>query len=117
MRCASYPCGALVLCFFPPRSAHHCPRFPHPVQTEKSSFLDLFYDDFIEQLVATLVAGCKTGKEAEDVVTKHVVGRPMGSKSIPVKLPVEESLITAETLNHICELLTFCVQHHSFRIK
>lgn len=92
---------------------------PSPrLQTEKSSFLDLFYDDYIEQLVATLVAGCKTGKDAEDVVTKHVVGRPMGSKAaIPVKLPVEESLITAETLNHICELLTFCVQHHSFRIK
>eukprot|EP00897_Mesotaenium_endlicherianum_P000812 jgi/Mesen1/10731/ME000090S10192 len=76
--------------------------------TEKSKFLDVFYEKYIDQLVGALAVGCST-KGAEQATGGKVLMGLVG--------PLKASSITAETLGNICELLCFCVQHHSFRIK
>mmetsp|Transcript_36846 Transcript_36846/g.103965 ORF Transcript_36846/g.103965 Transcript_36846/m.103965 type:complete len:862 (+) Transcript_36846:313-2898(+) len=65
---------------------------------EKNDFLELFYDHYIGQLVDTLARGAPPAKAAAE---------PLDQKQPP----------TPATMGTIVELLCFCVQHHSFRIK
>lgn len=59
---------------------------------EKNEFLELFYDKYIDKLVQTLASGLDN--ELQD-----------------------QQATTPATLGIIVELLCFCVQHHSYRIK
>mmetsp|Transcript_8812 Transcript_8812/g.14470 ORF Transcript_8812/g.14470 Transcript_8812/m.14470 type:complete len:883 (+) Transcript_8812:92-2740(+) len=62
---------------------------------EKDTFLNLFYDEFIEKLVAPLaVQDVDFNTEDPSLAEGRNAAR-----------------------NHLCDLLSFCVQHHGYRIK
>lgn len=64
------------------------PPAPLPPQTEKSEFLELFYDKHMGKLLAPLSAA-----------------------------PGEPAAVPVSTLGLIVDLLCFCAQNHQFRIK
>ncbi|KAG0630025.1 hypothetical protein M758_1G148600 [Ceratodon purpureus] len=70
-------------------------------QVEKSPFLEIFYEKYMDQMVDVLVSGCPPE-----------VGVVESLKDSDNRSPV-----SPEILGNICELLCFCVQHHRFRIK
>ncbi|XP_024373621.1 uncharacterized protein [Physcomitrium patens] len=76
-------------------------------QVEKSPFLEVFYEKYMDQMVEVLTSGCPpevgVGESSKDLVndTQNQVERP----------------VSPEILGNICDLLCFCVQHHRFRIK
>lgn len=71
---------------------------------EKSPFLDVFYGKYMDQIMRVLVLGT-SNKKGSDAIRK-------------VDSSLEkQGMVTAEILGNICELLCFCVQHHSYRIK
>lgn len=67
--------------------------FPHLLQSESNHFLELFYDKYIAQLIAVLSDACEPGRQA----------------AAPGAAPSALALIV--------DLLCFCVQQHSYRIK
>ncbi|KAJ7531832.1 hypothetical protein O6H91_14G061000 [Diphasiastrum complanatum] len=79
-------------------------------QTDKSTFLDVFYEKYMDQLVEIITTACPL---------KGTVGGPkqlltcLHSNSATRK----PSVVSPEILGHICELLCFCVKHHGFRIR
>jgi protein phosphatase-4 regulatory subunit 3 len=75
-------------------------------QVEKSPFLEIFYEKYMDQMVEVLTSGCPP--ELGAVVPSKESDDP----EIKSKPPV-----SPEILGNICELLCFCVQHHRFRIK
>eukprot|EP00249_Psilotum_nudum_P024111 c29096_g3_i1 orf=446-3331(+) len=76
-------------------------------QGEKSSFLDIFYQKYMDQMTEMLCSACPA------------VGSPEQSRKSDASLEhmQKTGIIAPEILGNICEILCFCVQHHSYRIK
>uniref|UniRef100_A0A7I4D3Y0 Serine/threonine-protein phosphatase 4 regulatory subunit 3-like central domain-containing protein n=1 Tax=Physcomitrium patens TaxID=3218 RepID=A0A7I4D3Y0_PHYPA len=74
-------------------------------QVEKSPFLEVFYEKYMDQIVEVLISGCPPEVGVVES-SKHV------NRQYQIKRPV-----SPEILGSICDLLCFCVQHHRFRIK
>ncbi|KFQ86775.1 Serine/threonine-protein phosphatase 4 regulatory subunit 3B, partial [Phoenicopterus ruber ruber] len=75
-------------------------------KTEKSEFLNFFYNHCMHVLTAPLLANTSEDKCEKDVV--------VGSKSNTI---CPDNYQTAQLLALILELLTFCVEHHTYHIK
>ncbi|XP_060610584.2 serine/threonine-protein phosphatase 4 regulatory subunit 3B isoform X3 [Anolis sagrei] len=76
-------------------------------KTEKSEFLNFFYNHCMHVLTAPLLANTSEDKNDKDAV----VG---GNKSNTI---CPDNYQTAQLLALILELLTFCVEHHTYHIK
>lgn len=74
---------------------------------EKSGFLELFYDKYVDKLIQSISAGVRDEPPP-------FAGTPDRNKD---PLRGTGSPVPAWTLVKTIELLCFCVQHHSFRIK
>jgi protein phosphatase-4 regulatory subunit 3 len=83
--------------------------------TEQNAFLELFYDRYISQLIGVLAEACEPSKasalHAGSVASLE--GMP-GSASRPGQQGAGAS---PSALAIIMDLLCFCVQNHSYRIK
>eukprot|EP00250_Pteridium_aquilinum_P011113 c19843_g1_i1 orf=845-3544(-) len=71
---------------------------------EKSPFLEVFYGKYMDQIMKVLSSGISSKKGNDS------------SRKIEASLDRQGS-VSAEILGNVCELLCFCVQHHSYRIK
>eukprot|EP00249_Psilotum_nudum_P024110 c29096_g2_i3 orf=615-3137(+) len=76
-------------------------------RVEKSPFLDMFYQKYMDEITEILSNVCP-GKGNSDQ------SREIGLNHEQLQ---RESYITPEVLGNICELLCFCMQNHSYRIK
>ncbi|XP_053567995.1 serine/threonine-protein phosphatase 4 regulatory subunit 3B isoform X1 [Bombina bombina] len=75
-------------------------------KTEKSEFLNFFYNHCMHVLTAPLLANT-----SEDKLEKGTVGSTKSTTICP------DNYQTAQLLALILELLTFCVEHHTYHIK
>jgi len=94
---------------------------------EKSGFLELFYDAYVDRLVASVSAGVRdepppaagrgsgTGGRGEGSAMATAGARVVGAAT--AMATATTATVPAWTLVKTIELLCFCVQHHSFRIK
>lgn len=73
---------------------------------EKSPFLDVFYGTYMDKIMDALTSDTVRGNPDHN----KRVGAAYGQIEKP-------SYVTPEILAILCELLCFCVQHHSYRIK
>ncbi|NWW44086.1 P4R3B phosphatase, partial [Pedionomus torquatus] len=92
-------------------------------KTEKSEFLNFFYNHCMHVLTAPLLANtsedkCEKGKHFENrflifvfCLSDAVVGSAKSNTICP------DNYQTAQLLALILELLTFCVEHHTYHIK
>ncbi|CAK9276520.1 unnamed protein product [Sphagnum jensenii] len=80
-------------------------------QVEKSQFLEVFYDKYMDQMVEVLKAGCPPEPGSREDLKD--LTKPVGKQFV---LPSDRNT-PPEILGNICELMCFCVQHHRFRIK
>ena len=84
--------------------------------TEQNAFLELFYERYISQLIGVLAEACEPAKAAPS----HAAGEPK-QDSAPAGKPDQASApsrgAAPSALAIIADLLCFCVQHHSYRIK
>ncbi|XP_066482241.1 serine/threonine-protein phosphatase 4 regulatory subunit 3B isoform X1 [Tiliqua scincoides] len=76
-------------------------------KTEKSEFLNFFYNHCMHVLTAPLLANTSEDKSDKDAV--------IGSNKSNTICP--DNYQTAQLLALILELLTFCVEHHTYHIK
>ncbi|XP_041108969.1 serine/threonine-protein phosphatase 4 regulatory subunit 3 isoform X3 [Polyodon spathula] len=76
-------------------------------KTEKTEFLSFFYKYCMQVLTAPLLAHTAAEKTGKDAV--------VGSNKISAICP--DNFQTAQLLALILELLTFCVEHHTYHIK
>ncbi|KAM6355536.1 serine/threonine-protein phosphatase 4 regulatory subunit 3B isoform 1-T1 [Podargus strigoides] len=76
-------------------------------KTEKSEFLNFFYNHCMHVLTAPLLANTSEHKCEKDTV----VGSTKSNTICP------DNYQTAQLLALILELLTFCVEHHTYHIK
>ncbi|KAM7119284.1 serine/threonine-protein phosphatase 4 regulatory subunit 3B isoform 4-T4 [Ciconia maguari] len=76
-------------------------------KTEKSEFLNFFYNHCMHVLTAPLLANTSEDKCEKDAV----VGSTKSNTVCP------DNYQTAQLLALILELLTFCVEHHTYHIK
>ncbi|XP_062979869.1 serine/threonine-protein phosphatase 4 regulatory subunit 3B isoform X1 [Elgaria multicarinata webbii] len=76
-------------------------------KTEKSEFLNFFYNHCMHVLTAPLLANTSEDKSDKDAV--------VGSNKSNTICP--DNYQTAQLLALILELLTFCVEHHTYHIK
>ncbi|KFU98075.1 Serine/threonine-protein phosphatase 4 regulatory subunit 3B, partial [Pterocles gutturalis] len=76
-------------------------------KTEKSEFLNFFYNHCMHVLTAPLLANTSEDKCEKDAV----VGSAKSNTICP------DNYQTAQLLALILELLTFCVEHHTYHIK
>ncbi|XP_065487712.1 serine/threonine-protein phosphatase 4 regulatory subunit 3B isoform X3 [Caloenas nicobarica] len=76
-------------------------------KTEKSEFLNFFYNHCMHVLTAPLLANTAEDKCEKDAV----VGSTKSNTICP------DNYQTAQLLALILELLTFCVEHHTYHIK
>uniref|UniRef100_A0A8D0GXC0 Serine/threonine-protein phosphatase 4 regulatory subunit 3B n=1 Tax=Sphenodon punctatus TaxID=8508 RepID=A0A8D0GXC0_SPHPU len=76
-------------------------------KTEKSEFLNFFYNHCMNVLTAPLLANTSEDKCEKDAV----VGSTKSNAICP------DNYQTAQLLALILELLTFCVEHHTYHIK
>ncbi|KAG8544136.1 hypothetical protein GDO81_023021 [Engystomops pustulosus] len=76
-------------------------------KTEKSEFLNFFYNHCMQVLTAPLLANTSEDKPEKD----SSIGSTTGSTICP------DNYQTAQLLALILELLTFCVEHHTYHIK
>ncbi|XP_075003894.1 serine/threonine-protein phosphatase 4 regulatory subunit 3B isoform X5 [Calonectris borealis] len=76
-------------------------------KTEKSEFLNFFYNHCMHVLTAPLLANTSEDKCEKDAV----VGSTKANTICP------DNYQTAQLLALILELLTFCVEHHTYHIK
>ncbi|KFP71478.1 Serine/threonine-protein phosphatase 4 regulatory subunit 3B, partial [Acanthisitta chloris] len=76
-------------------------------KTEKSEFLNFFYNHCMHVLTAPLLANTSEDKCDKDAV----VGSTKSNTICP------DNYQTAQLLALILELLTFCVEHHTYHIK
>ncbi|XP_054842681.1 serine/threonine-protein phosphatase 4 regulatory subunit 3B isoform X1 [Eublepharis macularius] len=76
-------------------------------KTEKSEFLNFFYNHCMHVLTAPLLANTSEDKSDKDAV----VGSNKNNTICP------DNYQTAQLLALILELLTFCVEHHTYHIK
>ncbi|KAH0622871.1 hypothetical protein JD844_025657 [Phrynosoma platyrhinos] len=84
-----------------------CSRLEVHVKTEKSEFLNFFYNHCMHVLTAPLLANTSEDKNDKDAV--------LGSNKSNTICP--DNYQTAQLLALILELLTFCVEHHTYHIK
>ncbi|NXP18399.1 P4R3B phosphatase, partial [Scytalopus superciliaris] len=84
-------------------------------KTEKSEFLNFFYNHCMHVLTAPLLAN--TAEEKCDKGTQgcHLCYAVVGSTKSNTICP--DNYQTAQLLALILELLTFCVEHHTYHIK
>lgn len=76
---------------------------------EKSGFLELFYDKYVDRLIGSISAGVRDEPPPfSGTPEKTSTDLSRGNTGSPVP---------AWTLVKTIELLCFCAQHHSFRIK
>ena len=75
--------------------------------TEQNAFLELFYDRYISQLIGVLAEACEPNRAPSSHAVSEAgqAGRPGQAGAAPSALAI------------IVDLLCFCVQHHSYRIK
>ncbi|XP_077138888.1 serine/threonine-protein phosphatase 4 regulatory subunit 3B isoform X3 [Ranitomeya variabilis] len=76
-------------------------------KTEKSEFLNFFYNHCMQVLTAPLLANTSEDKPDKD----SSIGPTKSSTICP------DNYQTAQLLALILELLTFCVEHHTYHIK
>ncbi|KAJ7545388.1 hypothetical protein O6H91_09G117300 [Diphasiastrum complanatum] len=76
-------------------------------QTDKSTFLEIFYEKYMDQLVEVFTTACPSKGTAEGP-QQMLTSLQSGKKT---------SVVSPEILGHLCELICFCVKHHGFRIK
>uniref|UniRef100_A0A8C3WJD2 Protein phosphatase 4 regulatory subunit 3B n=1 Tax=Catagonus wagneri TaxID=51154 RepID=A0A8C3WJD2_9CETA len=76
-------------------------------KTEKSEFLNFFYNHCMHVLTAPLLTNTSEDKCEND----NIVGSNKNSTVCP------DNYQTAQLLALILELLTFCVEHHTYHIK
>ncbi|XP_075798572.1 serine/threonine-protein phosphatase 4 regulatory subunit 3B isoform X3 [Microtus pennsylvanicus] len=76
-------------------------------KTEKSEFLNFFYNHCMHVLTAPLLTNTSEDKCEKD----HLLGSNKTSTICP------DNYQTAQLLALILELLTFCVEHHTYHIK
>ncbi|XP_048374197.1 serine/threonine-protein phosphatase 4 regulatory subunit 3B isoform X1 [Sphaerodactylus townsendi] len=76
-------------------------------KTEKSEFLNFFYNHCMHVLTAPLLANTSEDKSDKDTI----VGSNKNNTICP------DNYQTAQLLALILELLTFCVEHHTYHIK
>ncbi|XP_049640733.1 serine/threonine-protein phosphatase 4 regulatory subunit 3B isoform X2 [Suncus etruscus] len=76
-------------------------------KTEKSEFLNFFYNHCMHVLTAPLLTNTSEDKSEKD----NVVGANKSNTVCP------DNYQTAQLLALILELLTFCVEHHTYHIK
>ncbi|XP_028927430.1 serine/threonine-protein phosphatase 4 regulatory subunit 3B isoform X2 [Ornithorhynchus anatinus] len=76
-------------------------------KTEKSEFLNFFYNHCMHVLTAPLLANTSEDKSEKDAL----VGSNKNNTICP------DNYQTAQLLALILELLTFCVEHHTYHIK
>ncbi|KAM4771369.1 serine/threonine-protein phosphatase 4 regulatory subunit 3B isoform 1-T1 [Rhinophrynus dorsalis] len=76
-------------------------------KTEKSEFLNFFYNNCMHVLTAPLLANTSEDKLEKDAVVGF-------TKSSTI---CHDNYQTAQLLALILELLTFCVEHHTYHIK
>ncbi|XP_007476870.1 serine/threonine-protein phosphatase 4 regulatory subunit 3B isoform X2 [Monodelphis domestica] len=76
-------------------------------KTEKSEFLNFFYNHCMHVLTAPLLANTSEDKCEKD----EIVGSNKSNTICP------DNYQTAQLLALILELLTFCVEHHTYHIK
>ncbi|XP_027720950.1 serine/threonine-protein phosphatase 4 regulatory subunit 3B isoform X2 [Vombatus ursinus] len=76
-------------------------------KTEKSEFLNFFYNHCMHVLTAPLLANTSEDKCEKD----EIVGANKSNTVCP------DNYQTAQLLALILELLTFCVEHHTYHIK
>ncbi|XP_043911196.1 serine/threonine-protein phosphatase 4 regulatory subunit 3B isoform X5 [Protopterus annectens] len=76
-------------------------------KTEKTEFLNFFYKHCMHVLTAPLLANTTEDRISKDAVT--------GSSKSAAVCP--DNFQTAQLLALILELLTFCVEHHTYHIK
>jgi protein phosphatase-4 regulatory subunit 3 len=79
---------------------------PESVEASVNTFLETFYDNYVDRLVGTL-ADCLGPKPTSS--TAAADGSGVAAAPPPPASP--------STLNLIVELLCFCVKSHSYRIK
>ena len=86
--------------------------------TEQNAFLELFYDRYISQLIGVLAEACEPNKAAS-LHAAGEAGQPgiPGSASKLEKASAPGGVAAPSALAIIVDLLCFCVQHHSYRIK
>lgn len=87
-------------------------------KTEKSEFLSFFYKYCMQVLTAPLLANNAEEKEKNskcELGTKGAGDLVEGSTKINPVCP--DNFQTAQLLALILELLTFCVEHHTYHIK
>jgi protein phosphatase-4 regulatory subunit 3 len=80
-------------------------------QVDKSLFLEVFYEKYMDQMVEVLKAGCPPEPGSREVLKD--LSKSVGKQFV---LPSDRNT-PPEILGNICELMCFCVQHHRFRIK
>uniref|UniRef100_A0AC11AK08 Protein phosphatase 4 regulatory subunit 3B n=1 Tax=Ovis aries TaxID=9940 RepID=A0AC11AK08_SHEEP len=76
-------------------------------KTEKSEFLNFFYNHCMHVLTAPLLTNTSEDRREKD----NIVGSNKSSTICP------DNYQTAQLLALILELLTFCVEHHTYHIK
>ncbi|CAK0784720.1 hypothetical protein CVIRNUC_007924 [Coccomyxa viridis] len=84
--------------------------------TEQNAFLELFYERYISQLIGVLAEACEPAK----VAPSHAAGEPKqdgAAASKPEQASAPCCRAAPSALAIIADLLCFCVQHHSYRIK
>ncbi len=81
-------------------------------QVDKSLFLEVFYEKYMDQMVEVLKAGCPPEPSSQGGLLSDS-GKSVGRQF----MKSSDRITPAEILGNICELMCFCVQHHRFRIR
>uniref|UniRef100_A0A6I8SFN6 Serine/threonine-protein phosphatase 4 regulatory subunit 3 n=2 Tax=Xenopus TaxID=8353 RepID=A0A6I8SFN6_XENTR len=92
-------------------------------KTEKSEFLNFFYNHCMHVLTAPLLANTSEDKLEKGITITLIINRRcvlfldavLGSIKTSTVCP--DNYQTAQLLALILELLTFCVEHHTYHIK
>ncbi|TWW78348.1 Serine/threonine-protein phosphatase 4 regulatory subunit 3 [Takifugu flavidus] len=89
-------------------------------KTEKTEFLSFFYKYCMHVLTAPLLANTAHDKISKDLQEGSAKINPVCPGQWNVQSPVKaliDNFQTAQLLALILELLTFCVEHHTYHIK
>lgn len=81
--------------------------FDRPIFLQRENLVEVFYEKHLDQLIDVLTSSC----------LPHSSGQ-IGSKSMSSDGESKsQSTVKPDILLNICELLSFCVVQHSYRIK
>lgn len=86
---------------------------PENMLTEKTDFLNLFYKYSIQTLVGMFI--CFYFNLRKIIINKFLPA-PLLSNTVG-DTPQNENYQTAQLLGLVLEILSFCVEHHSYHIK